>query len=441
MNAPATTEDMRHNSPQYGVVLYFAPEPTESVEPLLQSIAGEALPGVRVWQGGIQPARRDWPQPPFISYGEELAPLKVLSVPDDSHLAQHGFGMTAEARAAIRGTSRACRLVLVPEEGTAVGSTRRFSRLVHDVAARSGAVVWDSATMECFSPEAWKSRRLDSWTEDGLPQVSKFLVVDAYRPVPGSPMGRAITLGMRRFSIPDLVVDSVPPTHLNSVKLLLNLVAQSLVERPEIPSLDDVTFSVASIRSVSIRRSFESQLGPGATGNIRLRLVDVPAQPGDPNNAIVQLNFGHGAGRTDLERQEDLLSKFVGKSPSTYLEPEITPEIEAASRRARDRLLLLGRDFRKHLPTGAILSAKGPFALDDGSGQEWMWIEVHNWNEAGELEGLLNNDPVHIRRFKAGARVKFPADQVFDYQILHSDGTREGKETGRLMGQQSSQPR
>lgn len=441
MDTQAVTEDMRHNAPQFGVVLYFTPEPRETIASLLDSFAAEFLPGVRVWPGGIQPSRNDWPQPPVICYGEELAPLKVLPVPDDGHLVQHGHGLTAEARATMRATSRACRLVLVAGQGTSVGSTRQFSLLVHELAVRSGAIIWDSATMECFSPAAWKSRRIDSWTDGGQPEAAQFLFVDAYLPDPNSRVGRAITLGMRRFALPELVVESVPPLHLNAVKLLLRLVAQSLVEQPEISSLDDVTFSISAIRSAPARRSFESQLGPAATGSIRLRLVDVPARPGDPNNAIVQLDFGHGVGRTDLERQEDLLCKFIGGSQSSYIEPEITPEIEAASRRARDQILHWGRDFRKHLPPGAILSAKGPFALDDGSGQEWMWIEVHNWNEAGELEGLLNNDPVHIRRFKAGARVKFPADQVFDYQILKLDGTREGNETGRLMEQQRKQPR
>jgi uncharacterized protein YegJ (DUF2314 family) len=336
----------------------------------------------------------------------------------------------------VQKTSRAYRLVLVAEPRLARDMARQFAFMVHELASRTGAVIWDSATHECFSAEVWKSRRLETWPAGEAPEVAQFLFVDAYLPNPKSPIGRAITLGMRRFSLPELVVDSVPPMHLNTVKLLLRLAAQSLVEQPEISSLDDVTFSVSTVRSAPARQAFESQLGPQATGSIRLRLIDVPARPGDPNNAIVQLDFGHGSGRTDLERQEDLLSKFIGTSPSTYIEPEITPEIEAASRRARDRLLHWGRDFRKRLPAGAILSAKGPFSLDDGSGQEWMWIEVHDWNEAGELEGLLNNDPVHIRRFKAGARVKFPANQVFDYQILNADGTREGNETGRLMEQQ-----
>jgi uncharacterized protein YegJ (DUF2314 family) len=68
-----------------------------------------------------------------------------------------------------------------------------------------------------------------------------------------------------------------------------------------------------------------------------------------------------------------------------------------------------------------------------------MWIEVLQWNETGELEGILANDPVHIRRFQAGARVKFPVDRIYDYQIIKPDGTREGNETGRLMEQHRDQ--
>jgi hypothetical protein len=441
MSTPADAVDMRHQAPQYGVVLYFAPDPLVTPEPLVESLTSTSLPGVHLWRAPVQPPKDNWPKPPFLAYTEEFAPLKVLPVPDEGHLAKHGHGLAAETPAAIQHSSRACRLMLFPESGSAREACRSFSQLVHAMAERTGAVLFESSTYECFSPEEWKTRRLDTWTADGIPDVSHFLFVEVYLPQPGSPIGRAITFGMRRFALPDASVSAVPQRHANTVKLVLQLVAQSLVEQPEIPSLEDVTFSIAALRSPSAREALQKQLGPGGTGSIRLRLVDVETQPGDPNNAMIELDFAWGTGRTDLERQEDLLGRFMGTSASSYIGVEPTPELEAASRRAREQWLKWGPDFRKHFPAGSSFIAKGPFQHDDSPDVEWMWIEVLQWNGAGELEGILANDPVHIRRFQAGARVKFPADRIYDYEVLKPDGTREGNETGRLMELQQKQPR
>ncbi len=436
MSTNATTVDMRHQAPQYGVVLYFAPDPLVAPEPLVESLISTNLPGVHLWRAPVQPPKDNWPKPPFLAYTEEFTPLKTLPVPDEGHLAKHGHGLAIETSDAIQHSSRACRLMLFPESGSARDASQSFSQLVHAMAERTEAVIFDSSTYECFSPQAWKARRLDTWTTDGIPDVRRFLFLEAYLPEPGSPVGRALTYGMRRFALPDLSVGTVPQRHANAVKLVLQLVAQSLVERPEIPSLEDVTFSIATLRSPFAREGLQKQLGPGGTGNIRLRLVDVETQPGDPNNAMIELDFAWGTGRTDLERQEDLLGRFMGTSLSSYLDVERTPELEAASRRAREQWLKWGPDFRKHFPAGSTFMAKGPFPHDDGSDVEWMWIEVLRWNDAGELEGVLANDPVHIRRFQSGARVKFPAGQIYDYEVLKPDGTRQGNETGRLMEQQ-----
>ncbi len=441
MSTHSEAVDLRHRAPQCGVVLYFTPEPLTAPGPLMESLAPTSLPGAYLWRSSVQPPKDNWPEPPFLAYAEESAPLKVLPVPDEGHLTKHGHGLTAESRAAIQHTSRACRLVLFPEADSAREGSRQFSQLVHAMSERTGAVIFDSITYECFSPETWKTRRVDAWTEDGVPDVSRFLFIDTYLPQPRSSIGRALTFGMRRFALPDLSVSAVPQRHDSTVKLVLQLVAQSLVERPEIPSLEEVTFSIAELRSPSARQALQMQLGSGGTGSIRLRLLDVQTQTGDPNNAMIELDFAWGAGRTDIERQEDLLVRFMGTSASSYIDVEPTPEIEAASRKAREQWLKWGPGFRKYFPAGSSFLAKGPFQHDDNSDVEWMWIEVNQWNDASELEGILANDPVHIRRFRAGAQVGFPANQIYDYQVLKPDGTREGNETGRLMEQQQKQPR
>ncbi|HAV61461.1 MAG TPA: hypothetical protein DCY13_03750 [Verrucomicrobiales bacterium] len=423
---------MRHQSPRFGVVLYFAPEPADEVLNHLQIRMKSLMPDTLFWPGGIQPPKDQWPAPPFVAFGEEESPLKVLPVPDEGYLKEFGRGVTPEMAAAIQGTTKAVRIVLVSTSGQALPLSRQFARVIHDVANRTEAVVWDSETRECFSVDAWRDLRLKEWTENDLPVVSRQTTVHAYQPFQKSPLLRAITLGMRKFSLPDLVVEGIPQSHLRSVGSLLNLVSQTLVEQPVIASLDDAEFRLDQIKVGAVREKLRSGMEPNATGEIRLRLVDVDPMEGDPANGIVRLEFVHGSGRSDTERQNDLLGRLWGTRDS-LLDVDITDEIEAASALARDRLAALGPAFRNGGLKGSTLYVKGPFLHDDLSDVEWMWIEVQKWTADGELFGLLMNDPVHVQRFKAGSQVKLRADQAFDYKLVKDDGTEEGNETGRLM--------
>ena len=76
----------------------------------------------------------------------------------------------------------------------------------------------------------------------------------------------------------------------------------------------------------------------------------------------------------------------------------------------------------------------GAVARDD-EGNEWMWIEVLRWDD-DHLNGVLQNDPFHIKDLKEGAKVSVKVGDAFDYILYHSDGTMEGNETGKLIEQQ-----
>ena len=84
------------------------------------------------------------------------------------------------------------------------------------------------------------------------------------------------------------------------------------------------------------------------------------------------------------------------------------------------------------LKPGERLLVKAPFARDD-QGNEWMWIEVLEWDKSGGITGILQNDPFYIRRLRAGSRVKVRESEVFDYLLRKPDASFEGNETGKLI--------
>ena len=73
---------------------------------------------------------------------------------------------------------------------------------------------------------------------------------------------------------------------------------------------------------------------------------------------------------------------------------------------------------------------KKPF--ETANGNEWMWIEVTQW-EGEQMTGVLQNDPYEIPDLKAGAVVIFSESEVFDYILYKPDGTTEGNETGKIL--------
>ena len=70
-----------------------------------------------------------------------------------------------------------------------------------------------------------------------------------------------------------------------------------------------------------------------------------------------------------------------------------------------------------------------------------MWVEVMQWSADGEIDGLLQNDPFHIKALRAGAKVRVKERDIFDYLLYRADGTTDGNETGELIQKQAGPER
>ncbi|HEX4384644.1 MAG TPA: DUF2314 domain-containing protein [Myxococcales bacterium] len=106
-------------------------------------------------------------------------------------------------------------------------------------------------------------------------------------------------------------------------------------------------------------------------------------------------------------------------------------DIAAASRRARERLIALVKPrFLKGFPERDRLEVKAPF--DENGRREWMWVDVTSW--AGrQIGGILTSQPVIVHGSHEGDRVTVREDELFDYLVIHADGSTEGNETQALL--------
>jgi uncharacterized protein YegJ (DUF2314 family) len=299
-------------------------------------------------------------------------------------------------------------------------------RLVSALARREQALVWDEETREIFTPAAWDERRLAPW-QDPIPEISRHTVIHAYK---DKDYVRAISLGMAKFALPDIVVTDFSWASNRNMGHLVNLTAQAFAEGAELRRGGRLDLRLADIRNGAVREPQLAALEKKGTGEARLVFAPGVWEDGDPRNRLLEIRFDSYPGRDNHSRQEQLLDTFFGSKDSVkYVKHD--EQVKAASARARGRLPELRRAFEAGLRPGEYLLLKAPFARPD-QGNEWMWVEVVAW-QGKRIRGLLRNEPFEIPSLHAGQVVWIDPDDVFDYILHNPDGREEGNETGAII--------
>lgn len=350
------------------------------------------------------------------------------AVPDMSFIGRFGHGVTREQALAVQKSERALLVsIAYPAELMAAAFPDALA-LMADLAVQHDSLIWDESTREIFTVDAWREQRIATWN-DGNPSVYDHTVIHAYK---NTEYVRAITLGMQKFGLPDIVANDFAWSLNRPMGHLINLAAQTLIEGGDFNEDFSLDVDVEKIRNDDIREAIRASLLDKATSRMRLQLKPVEPEEGDPDNFLLEIRFDDAAGNSLQERQEALLSALFGWEDS-ITEVNHNAAILAASERARARLPELRRAFNQGLEPGEYITVKAPFATADG-GTEWMWVEVIEW-DGDRIRGLLKNEPVYVPDLKGGAEVTVDQSELFDYIRNFADGRVEGNETGQIMQQ------
>ena len=132
--------------------------------------------------------------------GREYPPPSLES------LQYFGRGITREQGMALQKCDTAFILDCSHPKSDVWTALRTASALVEEIARMTGGLVRAEETREMFSPDAWQKKRLGSWTQD-VPEASSQTTIHAYNQ---GEYVRAITLGMSKMGLPDVVVQEVP---------------------------------------------------------------------------------------------------------------------------------------------------------------------------------------------------------------------------------------
>ncbi|MCF8205047.1 MAG: DUF2314 domain-containing protein [Methylotenera sp.] len=353
--------------------------------------------------------------------------------PDLSLLQRFGRGLSREQAEAMQSSTLALIVRFAHPQKVWMAAYRRSLQLMAQLAEDTGGLLWDEETREVFTLDQWRKRRLDTW-DGNLPDVSQHTVIHAYQ---SDNLVRAITLGMGKFGLPDVVVQDFSWSMNRPMGNLINLLSQSLAEGLHIGPGGRVELAFKTLQHAGVRRTQSSDLLAGSKGRAALVLVEGRPERGDPDNRLVEIRFDAAPGKDAYARQEALLSSLYGSQDSiTYVKHDAA--LLAARDAARARLPALQQAFAAGLTPGEYLLVKAPFDTPAG-GVEWMWVEVTSW-KGDAIQGLLKNEPFNIPSLHGGQMVTVSQARLFDYIRRYPDGREEGNETGRLMQKRTPAP-
>jgi uncharacterized protein YegJ (DUF2314 family) len=405
---------LRAQSIHFQYAIYYLPLPSRDPSALLPLLLADEKHWLKVVN-----EMEEAPNDPLVhAYSCDKVQEKYAP-PDVEYLQLFGRGLTREQAEKLHKCERAF-IMDFGHPGRRVWEALQTANRVAEMMAReTGGLLWDEETREVFRPDEWHKRRVASWT-DLVPNVSDHTTIHSYK---SDEYVRAITLGMSKFGLPDVVIEDFSWSLNRNMGNLINSFCQSMAEGAVVKESGPFDLEMESLKSNS-------------TAVALLTLKKGTWEEGDPKNRLIEIAFDRYSGSDVHARQENMLSSLFGWEDrlTTVRHDE---QLLAASRNAKAKLPMLYKAFTKGLEPGEFILVKAPFETTDG-GNEWMWVEITAW-KGNKIKGLLKNEPSNIPSLHGGQLVEVKQEDVFDYMRHYPDGREEGNETGAIIEKMQAQ--
>lgn len=382
----------------------------------------------------------DFPELKLIAEDAEPSGAREVSVIFESEVAQFyappdldslrfkGVGLSREEGEALQDSPQAIRIWFTHSDEDALAGLKTANRLVAKLAAQADGWPWDEQTRQVFSQEGWQIRRVNSWSGN-FPDTRMEVTMHAYR---NGDSIRAITLGMEKFGLPDVLVDRMSWAENQQMASLINAFCQLLIEGNTIVSPNRFDLDLSRIQNESVREQLLAEVIEDGTGKGVIALKIGPWDLGDPINRLIEIYPDDYEGPDLFAQQNAMLSAIFGFKDEVRMVEADDEALEAASERAKAKMPALRKLFNAGLDPNEHIHVKAPFTTDD-DGVEWMWVAVSKWDEDGTIRGTLSSEPRFVEDLSAGQEVEVQEADLFDYIHSQPDGSLEGNETGEII--------
>lgn len=409
------------DSIQFEYAVYMLPTHAKNPSVVLQGLLEKKYAGLK-----LVTEMSKAPQEMVLSARLQKHVREEYAPPDMESLQYSGHGLSPKQAQALQKSEEAFVLQFShPKENVWIG-LRNANALVEEIARMTKGLVWDGETQEVFTPDAWHEKRLKPWSED-VPDISSQTVVQIYKK---DELVRAITLGMKKAGLPDIVIDDFPWSSEDKVGNLINLFCQSMAEGAVFAESGKFNLKLSEIKNSEVRDARLKSLKGNSTGVAHLLLKPGVWEEGDPKNRLIHLTAERYPGNDVPAKEERMLSCLFGWEDKVTA-VEHNDELFEESRKETAKLPQLQKDFNAGLQPGEFILVKAPFKTPDG-GNEWMWVEVTFWN-GNLIRGTLQNEPYNIPDLHGGQVVEVWQGDVFDYIREYPDNRREGNTTGEII--------
>ena len=408
----------------YTFALYFDAKQGDAPEKLARKLAGDP-------QFGFQIVNK----PDLLAKDKRTLTLTSIignvgsayKPPSLESLKYFGRGLSLAQAQSLQTSPQVLTMVFAHPARDALPNLLKANAYALRLATETQGLIWDEETREVFTPDYWKQNRIATW-EAALPNVARHITIHAYN---DKGRVRAITLGMSKFALPDLVINDAVWSLSAPLGNTLNAVAQRLAEGDRPADSGQYELQIANIQHSALRKHITDTVVNKASARGGVQLVEATPQSGDPDNALLELRFNPASGTDATSRQTAFVSAVFGAQTDDVIRVKHDAALREASDRARAKLPALKAAFTAGLQPGETLSLKAPFATPTG-GTEWMWVEITQW-QGNQISGMLRNQPRDVPTLKAGQMVNIKQDEVFDYIRRSPSGKQEGNETGEIL--------
>jgi uncharacterized protein YegJ (DUF2314 family) len=351
---------------------------------------------------------------------------KEYAPPTIENLRYSGGGISPQQAQALQKSQEAFILQFAHPKENVWTALRTASLLVEEIARETGGLVWDEETRNVFSPDAWHERRVKSWVGD-VPDISSQTIVETYKK---DELVRAISLGMKKIGLPDVVIDDFPWASERQVGNLINIFCQSMAEGAVFEKSGKFSLDLQGIKNSKVRDAQSKSIKGNSLGVAHLSLKPGVWEEGDPKNRLIQLTADRYVGNDVPAKQDMMLGCFFGWEDKVTT-VEHNEGLLEESRKERAKLPGLQKEFNAGLQPGEFIQVKVPFKTPDG-GNEWMWVEITSW-KGNLIRGTLENQPFNVPNLHGGQVVEVWQGDVFDYIRQYPDKRREGNTTGEII--------
>ena len=395
--------------------LYFAPQPKTDPEAALAKLLQKDFASFS----------------DYIALRQKWSDIGDYAPPTPEAFRHTTRGMEMEQGARIAQSEKVFVLGFEARRGDLLRANREANALLHRLAELTDGFPWDEECRLLYSPSAWRERRMATWQGD-VPDIRSHMNMHAYR---NPDLVRIITLGMRKFGLPDLVVAQVPSGNSRAAGNTINACAQRMLEGQSFAD-GRLELVLAEIRHDAMRKSVLSKPLAGATGRMTIHLPEASWEEGDPRNRLLALEFPDAPGESAIEKQAAAFALLYGAEDPIIGRRAGDAKLKAASEKARAAFFAKSDRFRKGFEPNERLVVKTAFKIGDQV--EYMWVEVVGWKPAA-IEGILMNDSHFDEKLREGRRVSVDLMDVYDYIHYKPDGTHDGNETGKVLNEQQDQ--